>query len=222
MTDLKKQIKAAEKKWLDTWTKGPSRIRWSQLPLQVGDRAPNIRLLDYSKKPVDLKNLWKDGPALLIFLRHYGCSCAHGRAELLVNEYDDYVNLGANVVAIGQGEPERSFTFAQLKNLPCPLLSDPKRDAYQAFNILEGKPSQVAYGLSDEFLKCDYQVAAEVQETRRGGEYAPVDNPYQLPAEFVINQNGLISLAYRSQYCADFANPEVLIAALSEAKMEVN
>ncbi|MGD2157914.1 MAG: peroxiredoxin-like family protein, partial [Anaerolineales bacterium] len=190
MADLKTQIEVAERKWLDTWTMGPSRIRWSQLPLQVGDPAPNVKLRDFSNQVVELKYLWEKGPALLVFLRHYGCSCAHGRVELLTKEYAEYIKLGATIVAIGQGEPERSAAFAQLKKLPFPLLSDPDRDAYRAYNILEGKPSQVAYGLSDEFLKCDYQVAAEVQESRRGSEYAPVDNPYQLPAEFVINQNG--------------------------------
>lgn len=220
MSGIQSQIRNAEKEWLESWTQGPVRTRWSKLPLQVGDPAPDIQLLDESGQHVELKQFWQSGPALLIFLRHYGCSCAHGRAELLVNEYDDYVNLGASVVAIGQGEPERSAAFAQLKSLPGPILSDPQRSAFKAFNILEGKPSQVAYGLSDEFLKCDYQVALDVQESRRGSEYAPVDNPYQLPAEFVINRNGIISLAYRSQYCADFANPEVLIAAIKEAKME--
>jgi peroxiredoxin len=222
MSDLRTQIEAAERKWLVTWTKGPSRIRWSQLPLQVGDPAPNVQLRDFSNQVVELKNLWESGPALLIFLRHYGCSCAHDRAERLTKEYAEYVKLGATVVAIGQGEPERSAAFAKLKKLPCPLFSDPDRAAYKAFNILEGKPSQVAYGLSDEFLKYDYQVAAEVQESRRGSEYSPVDNPYQLPAEFVINQNGIISLAYRSQYCADFAYPDVLIASIKEGIMEVS
>ncbi len=222
MTDLEAQIKAAEEKWLDTWTRGPSRIRWSQIPLQVGDPAPNLRLLDFSNQPVELKEFWKSEPVLLIFLRHYGCSCAHERAKLLVKEYDQYNEAGANVVAIGQGEPARSLAFSQHHNLPCPLLSDPDRRAYKAFNILEGKPSQVAYGLSDEFLKCDYKVAAELQHARRGSAYAPVDHPFQLPAEFVINQNGKVSLAYRSQYCEDYANADVLVAAIREARMEVS
>jgi peroxiredoxin len=221
MSQIEKQIDAAERQWLDSWTKGPARLRWSKLPLQVGDPAPNARLYDVSGNTVELQDLWRNGPALLIFLRHYGCGCAHDRSDRLSAEYSDYVNLGATVVAIGQGEPERSAVFAQQENLPCPLLSDPTRDAYQAYDLLEGKPSQVAYGLPDAFLRCDYEVAAEVQAARRGSELAPVDSPWQLPGEFVVNQNGIISLAYRSQYCADFADHQVLIAAIKEAKMEV-
>ena len=36
------QIKDAEKEWLDLWKSGPSRLRWTKLPLQVGDSAPDI------------------------------------------------------------------------------------------------------------------------------------------------------------------------------------
>ena len=37
MTSLvDKQIEAAEKKWLDLWKQGPTRLRWNKVPLQVG------------------------------------------------------------------------------------------------------------------------------------------------------------------------------------------
>ena len=36
------QIKAAEKEWLDLWKQGPSRLRWTKVPLQVGDLAPDF------------------------------------------------------------------------------------------------------------------------------------------------------------------------------------
>jgi nitroreductase len=90
--------------------------------------------------------------------------------------------------------------------------------SWTTLHLLYEKEVAELLGIPDNIT----QVAAEVQESRRGSEYAPVDNPYQLPAEFVINQNGIISLAYRSQYCADFANPDVLIASIKEAIMEVS
>ena len=40
------QIEAAEKEWLDLWKQGPSRLRWTQVPLQVGDLAPDFELQD--------------------------------------------------------------------------------------------------------------------------------------------------------------------------------
>ncbi len=216
---IEAQTEKAEQEWLESWRRGPIRFRWNHLPLQVGDPAPNVVLQDLSGNKVHLSDSWQAGPAVLVFLRHFGCSCAVDRADRLREEYADYVELGATVQTIGQGEPERSTLFAQQRSLPGPLLCDPARRAYEAYDLLEARPSQVAYGLANEFLRCDYEVAVELQQARHGTPKAPVDSPWQLPGEFVIDNEGIVRLAYRSQYCADFADPEVLNAAIREAKM---
>ena len=60
---------------------------------------------------------------------------------------------------------------------------------------------------------------AEFQASRRGTQSSAVDNPFQLPGEFVVDPQGLLRLTYRSQYCADFAEPLVLVAAIKEARL---
>ena len=90
MTSLvDKQIESAEKEWLDLWKKGPTRLRWDKVPLQVGDLAPDFELQDTSGNSVHLSDFWSNGPALILFWRHYGCSCGVDRANLLKDEYDD-------------------------------------------------------------------------------------------------------------------------------------
>jgi peroxiredoxin len=213
---LESQIESAEREWLDHWKQGPSRIRWNRIPLQVGDNAPDFELEDAAGHPLHLRDSWKDKPALLLFWRHYGCSCGIERAKRLQAEYADYTKLGANVIAIGQGESERAAAYAQKHNLPCPVLCDPTRKVYEAFDLLEGKPSQVVFDASDEMLKCDLEAGAKLQTSRHGTERAAVDSPWQLPGEFVVDKTGIIRLAYRYQYCEDWPNPLVLIAAIKE------
>ncbi len=99
------QIEAAEKEWLELWKKGPSRLRWNEVPLQVEDLAPDFELKDTDGNLVHLCDFWRSGPALILFWRHYGCSCGVDRASRLQKEYADYIKLGASVVVIGQGEP---------------------------------------------------------------------------------------------------------------------
>jgi len=38
----------------------------------IGDRAPNVTVLDGSGRRRRLSSFWKDRPAVLVFLRHYG------------------------------------------------------------------------------------------------------------------------------------------------------
>jgi peroxiredoxin len=221
MTSLTdKQIKAAESEWLDLWKQGPTRLRWTEVPLQVGDLAPDFELQDTSGKSVHLCDFWRNGPALIMFWRHYGCSCGVDRANSLKNEYDDYIKLGASVVVIGQGEPERSKEYSQRNGIPCSVLCDPTFSVYEAYDLLEGKPSQIVYDAPDEYLHIDYETGAELQKSRQGTDGGLVDSPWQLPGEFVIDQKGIIQLAHRYQHCEDWPTPSMLIPAIKEAIWE--
>ena len=218
MTSLTdKQIKAAESEWLDLWKQGPTRLRWTEVPLQVGDLAPDFELKDTSGKLVHLCDFWSNGPALILFWRHYGCSCGVDRAKLLQNEYADYIKLGASVVVIGQGDPERSKDYSEKHDIPCPVLCDPTYRVYEAYDLLEGKPSQIIYDAPDEYLRIDYVTGAQLQQSRHGTEGALVDSPWQLPGEFVVDQSGIIRLAHRYQHCEDWPNPSILIPAIKES-----
>jgi peroxiredoxin len=218
--NLESQIKSAEEEWLKLWKNGPTRLRWNKIPLQVGDMAPDFQLLDSTGTTVRLSDFWNNKPALLLFWRHYGCSCGIDRAKRLQNEYSEYIKLGANVVVIGQGEPERTSAYIQKHNIPCQVLCDPTYTAYQAYDLLEGKPSQIVFDAPDEFLQCDINAGVNLQNSRHGTERATVDSPWQLPGEFVVDKTGMIRLAYRYQYCEDWSNPLVLVAAIKEAVWE--
>jgi len=216
-TQLEDQISKAEKEWLELWRRGPVRTRWNKIPLQPGDAAPDFELQDSSGKNVHLSDFWHDGPALLLFWRHYGCSCGKRRAQRLLSEYVDYIKVGGNVVVIGQGEPERAALYAARNQLPCAILSDPTYKVYEAYDILEGQASQVFFDASDELLRCDPQAGIEFAKSREKTDRALVDSPWLLPGEFVVDKNGIVRLAYRYQFCEDWPDPLVLIAALKES-----
>lgn len=40
--------------------------------IAVGERAPEVHVLDASGQPVPLSQAWATGPVLLTFLRHFG------------------------------------------------------------------------------------------------------------------------------------------------------
>ena len=81
------------------------------------------------------------------------------------------------MIIIGQGEPQRAVAYIQNHKLPCPVLCDPTYKVYQAFDLLEGKPSQIVFDAPDAFLQCNYEAGVKLQQSRRGTERATVDNP---------------------------------------------
>lgn len=217
---LDKQMKAAEEEWIEGWKRGPQRLRWNKIPLQVGDAAPDFELPDSRSNMVKLSSQWVDRPALILFWRHYGCSCGIDRAALLNKEYAAYHKAGAKVLIIGQGEPERAAAYAQKYELPdLPILCDPEFVAYEAFGLVEGKPSQILFDAPEEFLDRDLEAGMTLAKEGRRLQRPLVDNSWLLPGEFVIDKEGTVRLAYRYNYCEDYPDNRVLTAAIREARL---
>jgi peroxiredoxin len=217
MSVLEAQIREAEQEFIETWTRGPVDTKWSVLPPQLGEPAPNLTLTDSTGRERALSELWREGPALLLFWRHYGCGCGVDRATRLRDEYDDYVSAGATVALIGQGEPERASAYAREHDLPYLILCDPDYRAYSAYGLKEGQIPHLLFDAPKEFWSHSREIGERFQQQRRENGRPLVDNPWLLPGEFVIDHDGIIRLAYRYQYCEDFPNPLVLTAAIQIA-----
>lgn len=217
---LESQIQAGEQEWLEGWKRGPQRLRWTELPLQVGDSAPDFELLDSNGNSVKLSSFWAGKPALVLFWRHYGCGCGMDRAKRLKDEYDAYIGADANIVIIGQGEPERAADYAKKYELPpVAILCDPEYRAYEAYGLVEAKPSQILFDAPEEFLDLNYEAGVKLAEARHEAGRPVVDSSWLLPGEFVIDQSGIVTLAYRYNYCEDFPDHRVHLAAIREARL---
>jgi peroxiredoxin len=217
MLDLAQLEAEAEQRWLASWLAGPMRTRYEELPPQPGDAAPDLELPDTSGGPRRLSEFWAHGPALVIFLRHFGCSCLAERWDSLSGDVPVLEAAGAQVVAICQAEPPRALAVATRRSYPFPLLCDPERTSYAAFGLLEGSPAQVVH---DFPWRSGDPVGAQAMglDARRGTERAFVDSPWQLPGEFVIGSDGRIVHAHRAQFCEDFPPRTVLLGAIAEAR----
>jgi peroxiredoxin len=218
------ETEAASREWHEHWRVGTERRRWTELPPQPGDQALSLALLEArSNRLTELAELWADRPALLLFWRHFGCSCGRDRAARLRAEYADYVAAGARVALIGQGEPERARTYADANELPAdmPLLCDPDEQAFRAYGLLEGGPAELLFDAPDDYLRCEPAAGQALAEQRRDQGRPMVDNPWLLPGEFVVASDGRLVATYRFQYCEHWIDPRVNVAAIRFASGEL-
>ena len=211
MSDLRETVLAAEAKWLDRWTEGPTeKASTLQSP---GTPAPDLALPDEAGALRQLSEFWADGPALIMFWRHFGCSCGVTRAERLIAEIDGYREANLTPVIIAQGEPERTALYKVTHGIPCPMLCDPDLNAYRAFGVGHWAVEQVLFDAPPEYWAHSREVGIEFQNGRRREGRSPVDDPWRAAAEFVVGANGLIRLAYAYQHCEDYPDPRVLTTA---------
>lgn len=219
--DLRELVDRAMDRWVERFLAGPKRVRWDELPPQIGDPAPDPELRDATGASRRLGEFWRDGPALLLFWRHFGCGCGLERAAQLAEEYDDYVDAGAAVAVVGQGEPERAAAYAEEYGIECPVLVDPDGDVHDAYGLLEFTLPQVwykvPYELFERYRTDPAAVATGFDETYRADGRPKVDDPWQQPGEFVVDADGVLRLTYRYQHCWGFPDRRVLTTAVREA-----
>jgi len=211
MTGVDELTTAAERRWLHTWTQGPTEAEGSGLP--AGAAAPVLTLTDHTGAARPLSEFWAEGPALLMFWRHFGCGCGVERAERLRTEFADYLAAGLTPVVVTQGEPERAAAYRTEHDLPCPVLCDPDLAAYRAYGIGQWLVERVLYDAPPEFWAHPRDLGMAFQDDRRAKGRPPVDDPWRATAEFVVGTGGRVRLSYVYQHCEDFPDPRVLTTA---------
>ena len=215
--ELEELVQRAEAEWIERFVAGPKQLRWDELPPQVGDPAPDLEIRDSTGTRRQLHELWADGPALLLFWRHFGCGCGLDRADRLAGEHDDYLDAGATIAIVGEGDPERGAVYREEYDIDCPVLCDPDGGAHETYGLLDFTIAQTLYHLPG-LVDRDREVVEAVAERKRDEGLPQVDNPWRQPGEFVVDEDGVLRLAYRYQYCRDFPDPRVLLTAIREAK----
>ena len=211
MADLSELTEAAESAWLEGWTTGP--IEGEGTPLRREARAPDLSLADHTGTRRQLSDFWADGPALIMFWRHFGCSCGVERGRRLVDEYPSYLAAGLTPVVVTQGEPERADVYRTEQGIPCVVLSDPAREAYRAYGLGQWSVERVLFDAPSEFWAHERGLGADFQSDRREQGRPPVDDPWRAVGEYIIGMDGRVRLAYTYQYCQDYPDPRVLTAA---------
>ena len=110
------------------------------------------------------------------------------------------------MVAIGQGTPEELQKFLANRDLPFEVLTDPEREAFRAYGLERGSPSQI---FSREVVVEGLKAASEGHVMSK-----VVGDVMQLPGSFVV-EDGTIVFAHRGQLSSDVGSPDDLIAAVT-------
>ena len=116
---------------------------------------------------------------------------------------------GAQVVLVGMGTPEESATFEKKFDIPFPLISDPKRQLYGAFEL-----KQVS---ALELLSPSVAFKGILAMTKGHTIGMPIGDVRQLPGVFIINTDGRIVYSYFASDPSDHPDPDTILEAVKTA-----
>ena len=174
----------------------------------------DVVLLDHEGHPVRLGDMWRDRPAVLAFVRHYGCVFCRDMAVKLHKLRHDFEAAGVRLVLIGHGTPQIAASFRRMQGIELPVLVDPDRRIYDVAGAKMATlpeiigPRQIWAGLK-----------ATIGSRLRLGSIAVhqgriIGNAAQLGGVLVVAPDGSVRYSHLSDDASD--NPparEVLAAA---------
>lgn len=178
------------------------RQRIGQRALQLGDVAPNFRLIDAQGASVELDELLTRGPVVLSFYRGHWCPFCNLELRAFQDRLSQFAALGAQVVAISPQMPDHSLVTATKNALNFPVLSDTRLHVARAYGL--------AFDFSDDLrrLYLDRWKTDLVSWNGDAGWSLPV------PATFVIRKDARVLFAHIDPDFRERSDPDEVLAAL--------
>lgn len=97
-----------------------------------------VRLLDVDGHEVTVAALHAQGPAVLVFVRYFGCLFCKQHAAELVARRGDFATRGVEPILIGQGTPDEAREFSERYAKGLRVLADPERASFCAAGMKRG------------------------------------------------------------------------------------
>jgi peroxiredoxin len=137
--------------------------------------------------------------------------CQHhlGEVKSVKAEFD---RRGVAIIVVSFAEPERLVPYQEHHHWPFVILADSKRIAYQAFALNRLSLLRV---FSPSTLKLYVKLLREGKKFQNYGK----DDFYQAGGDFLIDRDGNILFAHRSQDPADRPPPEKLLEAVDRTRL---
>jgi peroxiredoxin len=164
-----------------------------------------VRVLDLEGRETRLARLWATGPAVLVWLRHFGCIYCAEQARDFALARPDIEALGASLAFIGNGGVPHARAFEERKVAGCTVLTDPRLDSYRAIGARRGVLRTVGPQTWTHALRA----------FRRGARQRRVQgHPFQQGGVAVVARGGAIAYAYLSESAGDHPPVTAVLDAL--------
>jgi peroxiredoxin len=189
------------------------RERQSTNPPSDARLLEDVVLQDHEGMSVRLGDVWQDRPAVLAFLRHYGCVFCRDQAVQLHKLRDDFEEAGVRLVVIGHGTPEMAAAFRRAQGVDLPVLADPDRRIYDTIGAKVATldeligPKQILAGLRAAISSRVRQGSIAVHQGRIIGHAA------QLGGVLVVAPDGSVRYAHLSDNASDYPPAREVLAA---------
>lgn len=119
------------------------------MELKIGDRIPNFKAIDANGNDFDIQNIVGHKPLVIYFYPKDDTPGCTAQACSFRDQYEDFRDLGAEVIGVSSDSIASHQQFAKKYQLPFILLTDPDKKIRKLFGVPSGMlgllPGRVTY-----------------------------------------------------------------------------
>jgi prostamide/prostaglandin F2alpha synthase len=191
-----------------SWMLDAARPREQPATPEHIDALAVVVLPDQDGNEVRLRELWRAGPAVLVWLRQFGCPFCRAHSVELNRARTSFERAGARLVLIGQGSPEDASRFRNQMHIDLQILADADRVTY----LWAGTKLATLDELIGPVVVGRALIAMARQRVVVGHTTA---DEAQLGGSIVVTPEGEIVSAHISQDASDMASVAELLAVVA-------
>lgn len=176
-----------------------------RIPLSKGEIAPDFTFAGIDGVPLQFSDL-RGRKVLLAFFRNAGCAMCNLRVRHFIQRYNQWHMQGLEIVAVFESPETNMSQYVGRQEAPFPLIADPQADLYDLYGVEVSEEKVQATMADTNTQKFVAEAAAE------GFALIPEEgsNFYRIPAEFLIDDNGIIQVAHYGQLVTDHLPLDVI------------
>ena len=176
--------------------------------LELNSRAPHFCLDDVFDRTIDLE-AYRGRKVLIGFFRHAGCPFCNLRVHHLLKVHEELKAQGLEMIFFFESKKEillRSMFHKEIS--PIPLISDPAKEHYDAYG-LEESGAKAGLSIATSFLTTSIRAKLKGLPNHL---MASGESIKTMPAEFLLDENGIIRELHYSQQLNDRLKMDLLHA----------
>lgn len=175
----------------------------SEKAFKVGDKMPDFSLPDAHGKIVKLKDLLKNGPAIITFYRGSWCPYCNLQLNSYQQHLAEFRSKGASLIAITPEKPDLTVLTEEKKKLEFSVLTDNSNKYASKLGLV--------FEVNEELKKLYTQFGIDLEKSQGNAEWK-----LPIPATYIVSKKGKIIYAFIDVDYTKRADPKDLIQVLSK------
>ncbi len=174
--------------------------------LKSKDKAPEFEVISVKGDSIRLEN-FKGKTVLLTFFRFAGCPVCNFRMHELIENYERLKSKNIEIIAVFESGSETLKSYLTDSPVPFPVIGDPALILYKKYST----DKSVFKMMRTMFKKKPKEEMKKGERLFMGKKYKQDGSMTRIPADFIIDEKGIIKTAHYGKFIGDHIPLETLI-----------